>query len=455
MSNVKCMMLYIVTDLENKNWLRYIAEEFKRISLAFFDISIISFEQFNQLETKENIPVIYYTGQTNLKNSICNKSGNVFSNEIHYINKELYVYKNTMVSGDSFLLNYDIFRNAFLFLSRYEEYDTECNKGKKIRSYALRHPGKDKNTFLVPVVNIYFKILEEIIVRLFPEFKFGNKNKPVIELSHDVDYIRKTMVLRLKQTAFNSYNTFRNIFSPDIAVKEFIRTFKFFLSTPSYWCFDYWVNLEKSFDKRSVFYFFSKSPLARKCFSKHIIDPSYDIRTNKRIQEKIKYLLDEGFKIGLHGSFDSAENEQLLKDEKDILENAADTEITKIRQHWMNYSENITPHLHNKYFKEDSTIGWIDMPGFRSGCASRYRPYDHKNDCPFDYYIIPLIITDSAIFDYNRKTINIASETCFKMLEKLNDYKNLHVSISWHQRVCSDDYKWNLLYEQIIHNYVV
>ena len=48
--------------------------------------------------------------------------------------------------------NYDIFWNAFVFLSRLEEYWKEKNK-KQIKSYVKNHPRKEKATFDVPVVN--------------------------------------------------------------------------------------------------------------------------------------------------------------------------------------------------------------------------------------------------------------------------------------------------------------
>lgn len=43
---------------------------------------------------------------------------------------------------------------------------------------------------------------------------FGKLQKPIIDLSHDVDYINKTIQLRLKQTAFNIFNTIKTITQP-------------------------------------------------------------------------------------------------------------------------------------------------------------------------------------------------------------------------------------------------
>ena len=179
-----------------------------------------------------------------------------------------------------------------------------------------------------------------------------------------------------------------------------------------------------------------------------LLDPSYNISSNKKLQEKIQELIADGFEIGLHGSFNSAFDDKLLREEKDTLEKIIGRPVKRTRQHWLNYSEFITPGLHDKNFEVDSTLGWNDSMGFRSGCASKHRPWDHKNNRPFSYYIVPQVLMDSTIFDYSQSYNDV--EEAINMLKKLKDHKNVYVSISWHQRTCSSDYNWHLVYERII-----
>jgi hypothetical protein len=274
----------------------------------------------------------------------------------------------------------------------------------------------------------------------------------VVELSHDVDYINKTSQLRLKQTAFNGYNTLKALKNPSVFINKAKSTVSFLFSNTSCWCFNYWESLEKKYKKRSVFYIYVQTK--KKNLLSWLIDPSYDVKTNKKLQLKLKQLIYDGFEVGLHGSYNSAADEKRLVKEKAILEDIVGMRVEKIRQHWLRYEERITPVLHNKHFKYDSTIGWNDRIGFRSGCASRYRPYNHDKQQPFDYMVTPQVIMDSAIFDYDAERIKLQTKKALLMIKNIQSLKTPHISISWHQRVCNDDYRWHKLYEKILREHI-
>jgi hypothetical protein len=437
-------MLTVATDAANHNWLVYILEEFKRINKALFDIRVVPVLEQPPRLTKNTI---YYTRENNRPVSICNCSGINPLPETERINDHIYIFPNTRSTSKNFLLEYDLFWNAFVILSRYEEYILE-KEGKKILSYSSRHPRKKKETFSIPVVNFYFNEFEILIKQHFPNLKFGETDEPKVEFSHDVDYLRKTFQLRMKQTAFNSYNVIKSLARPAHAARLAGKTFKFLFSTPSYWCFDYWEKTDSVLHDRSVLYVYSLQN--KKNLKSWLVDPSYDLNNNDRLKNKLRQLVGDGFQVGLHGSYKSALDESQLRQEKENLETFIGQEVTRIRQHWLNYSEMVTPHIHNKLFKFDSTLGWNDRPGFRSGCLSMYRPYDHINDIPFAYYEIPQIVMDSHIFDYAAsRHEDEMLQTCIQLFSFFNHFKSVYVSVSWHQRVCSPDYKWHPAYEKI------
>ena len=180
-----------------------------------------------------------------------------------------------------------------------------------------------------------------------------------------------------------------------------------------------------------------------------LLDPSYDVSRDKRLQEKCCELLSDGHKIGLHGSFYSAEDETLFFKEKEALEEVINAGINKTRQHWLNYSEISTPYILDKAgIKFDSSIGFNDILGFRSGIASIYNPYDHRNQRAFSFYEMPLVIMDAHIEDHTK------CDEDFDWLFKCFDtVKNFAVSVDWHQRGASLEYGWFDSYEKLCRKY--
>lgn len=430
--------LTLYTDGEVPNWLRYIVDQFTAIQQPHFNIQI-------QPKTLDEVthPTIFYGSGDGF--AIPNKSDVALNTQVKYISDTIFVLKGTEGEG---AISYDLFWNAFVFLSRKEEYDTEQN-GKRIYSYQQNHPREDKSTFRIPIVNHLFDELAGKITLTFPELTFEKGAQIKVDLSHDLDYITKTFQLRSKQTVFNTFNMLKNILRPKLFFQYLGKTFSFFFRNPSYWCFDYWIAIEKKYNVRSTFYIYINNGES-KSFRSWLIDPSYDVKHNKKLQNQLKQMHEDCFSIGLHGSYNSALEKGVLKKEKEIVENALGIEVTKTRQHWLNYEEKSTPHFHNELFEEDSTLGWNDDIGFRSGCASRFRPYDHLNDKPFDYYIIPQVIMDSNIFDYAGGKTDEREKEGLALLQQVHKLKNAHISISWHPRTCSTDYNWHFVYERYL-----
>ena len=158
----------------------------------------------------------------------------------------------------------------------------------------------------------------------------------------------------------------------------------------------------------------------------------------------------EGWHIGLHGSFYSYNNFNLMKAEKNQLEYKLKSKITKNRQHWLNYDEISTPKLHQKLFEVDSTLGWNDSIGFRASIASKYRPFNHLENKPFQYYIIPQAVMDSNIYDYGYGKELEKIKDGIEIINTCKKLKNTEFSISWHSRTFSKDYNWSPGYLELI-----
>jgi len=215
------------------------------------------------------------------------------------------------------------------------------------------------------------------------------------------------------------------------------------------------MKIEKKYGVCSTFYVYSKIDDENVSIKSCLIDPSYDIEKEKKLKETLKKIIKEGFRIGLHGSFNSAKKPDLLKKEKEKLENVCGVSINKIRQHWLNYDEEITPHAHEILFEFDSTIGWNDIMGFRAGIASLYHPYSFRYKRKLNYLVIPLVIMDSHVYYYAQYDFDSSLEKVISIIKKAEKFsKKPYISVCWHQRVCSSDYKWNILYEELLKNVI-
>ena len=124
-------MLCIATDLKDIRWLQYILEEFSRINMAEFPIQARGIEQGDK--KKEN--VIYYNRECSYDICIPNRSHVRPLGRVQWLSKDIFIIEDTLVNDWGGLCNYDIFWNAFVFLSRLEEYQSE-EDGRKIHSYS-------------------------------------------------------------------------------------------------------------------------------------------------------------------------------------------------------------------------------------------------------------------------------------------------------------------------------
>ncbi len=64
--------------------------------------------------------------------------------------------------------------------------------------------------------------------------------------------------------------------------------------------------------------------------------------------------------------------------------------------------------------------------------------------------VTPQIIMDANIFDYGIDRVEYLSVKALSLIQSLKQFKSSHVSVSWHQRVACQDYKWHGLYEKLL-----
>jgi len=215
-----------------------------------------------------------------------------------------------------------------------------------------------------------------------------------------------------------------------------------------YWNFERIMAIEDKYGVRSTFFFLNESKKLE------ILRPStyklslgrYDINSPE-IVEIIKELDKNGWEIGVHGSYDSYRNKELLTKEKKALEKIVSHKVIGIRQHYLNLEIPTTWQLQKEVgFKYDASFGYRRDVGFRGNKLIPFKPFGEEDD----FLVIPTTIMDSALF-YKYPSPKMAWRKISEVF-KYAERTGALITILWHQRVFNENEfpEWSKIYERII-----
>lgn len=200
-------------------------------------------------------------------------------------------------------------------------------------------------------------------------------------LTHDIDRIDKTYQYFTKPLRALKVRDFDLFFK---------RLFSFLYVRKPYWGFNYIIEIENQFHVKSTLFFLNESvPFSLFQPSNWKLSMGRYTFQDKRIIDIIKYLDHNGWEIGLHGSYWSYKNHELLKIEKEGLEYILGHPVSGIRQHYLNWEEH-TWEIHEKLgFEYDSSWGYRKNIGFKDNKIVPFFPVPGSLFCE-----IPLVIMD-------------------------------------------------------------
>ncbi len=260
---------------------------------------------------------------------------------------------------------------------------------------------------------------------------FGKIPRAVIYLTHDVDAVSKTLAIRGKQAAFNCYN------------KRFGSALRFLFGPADYWQFETITDLEHRYGRRSVWNFYGARGGVWRTPKEHLFDPAYDVLSD-RLVHKLRWLHGEGHIVGLHPRFDTWQDPERMRLEKETIEEATGHEVTVVRQHWLRFSFAKTWKAQMAAgLRHDFTLGFNDRFGFRNSAALTFK------DDESGMRVTPMVLMDSHLFDYSQISIDAQRDTIDHLLDELV-FTGGEASIIWHHRVFHADYGWGPLYEYLL-----
>ncbi|WP_068320813.1 polysaccharide deacetylase family protein [Pyrococcus kukulkanii] len=235
--------------------------------------------------------------------------------------------------------------------------------------------------------------------------RYPNNKKFAVVLSHDVDLVRPSW----------RYYAYHLIKKPKIGFNLLIR------QKNPYNTFEKIIELEKKFGTKSTFFFMAVDK-----------DPTGIRYRIEDFKGTLRMILDEGFEVGLHGSYTAYNDLNQLKKEKSRLERVTGEKVQGYRNHYLRFKIPETWKLLEKAgFKYDSTIGYNDLVGFRGGVPYPFYGFDPASNETFKVLEIPLNVMDGTLFEYMRLSVDKAFELVKKLMDIVEEYHGI-LTLNWH-----------------------
>jgi hypothetical protein len=249
-------------------------------------------------------------------------------------------------------------------------------------------------------------------------------------LTHDVDRVRKTY-----QTVYYA-----------VRERDPSHLRALLPGRNPYWQFEDVMALEDDLGVRSAFYFLDEQSLAERP-PREWLSPEawklyaarYDV-TEPRVAEVVGRLDRGGWEVGLHGSYDSYRDRELLAREKRTVERVLGHEVTGGRQHYLNLEIPGTWRRQAAVgLRYDASPGSSTTYGFHRG----YRPFRPFGD---GFVVFPLTVMEVALPDPDPASgpsgggvSEAAMAACDELLAEARDHGAVMTAL-WHPRYFSTDF---------------
>jgi hypothetical protein len=339
-------------------------------------------------------------------------------------------------NGKSVIINFDIVASGFYLLSGYQELDKSKrdNLGRFLYSESIQHK---LGITAIPVVNYYFDILKTAIekvhgISLKPKYSVDGDFK--VCLTHDIDNCSNGW---LEGSAWAVKN--KKYFAP------FSLLYQRFIKQKDIWYnFETLLDIEKQYDAKSSFYFLCKKG---KYLGKSNAD--YHI-SNHKFQKVFRKIRASGSEVGIHGSFGTHSNLELLKKDIEVLNQP----VLGGRFHFLEFEMDLTPHiLEQAGLKYDSTLSFAEHIGFRNSCCTPFPLFNFKENRTSSVLEIPLNIMDGTLSgkSYMNLSPEQSIESVKSLIEEVHKFNGV-LTILWHNTYYSDyKYKgWREIMEKIL-----
>ena len=280
---------------------------------------------------------------------------------------------------------FDIFAASFYLLSRYEEYLP--HKKDMYGRYAHENSLAFKEGFLhLPLVNIWLNDFKEALKKKFPSFAIHDSPftfQPTYDIDEAYAFINKDLVKTIGSAA---KSLLRGEWSMLKNRWEVLRG----KSRDPYDAYDWMDKFHAKLPLHPLYFFHAAVKKGR--YDKNIspLHPAMQTLIKKHAEK---------YSIGVHPSWKSGDDEELLHKEIRVLEQITGKKITASRQHYIRFT---LPHTFRRLvdagITDDYSMGYGGINGFRASVASPFYWYDLKKEEQTNLLLHPFCFMEANSF---------------------------------------------------------
>ncbi len=312
----------------------------------------------------------------------------------------------------------------------------------------------------VPALDIHIAMLREWILAAgisFVEIPPVPAGKDfTVCLTHDIDFIG------IRQHKFDhtmwgflyrsTVGALREMIKGRMSFSKLLKVWRAAASLPFVylgWAKDFWIPfewyLQVEKDLPATYYLI---PFKRRAGDKVSANhaerraTAYDITD---MPEWTAKLMEAGCEIGVHG-IDAWHSVMKGREELRRVSSVTGEKQIGIRMHWLLRDENTFRVLEESGYSYDSTTGYNETPGYRSGTTQTFRPFGSRT-----LLELPMHIQDGALFYPQR--LGLTDEAAWKLCERMmaNSEKFGGVlTLLWHDRSHGPERFWGDFYARLV-----
>jgi hypothetical protein len=310
----------------------------------------------------------------------------------------------------------DIVAASFYMLTRWEETVIE-NKDEHNRFLAIDSLAYKNNFLHRPIVNEYVEILYHIL-KSFGLDQIRKVRKYTTLATHDVDrpFLWDSTLGKIRSIGA-SLLIRRNKEEIKLRAQNIVT------GTDPFDTFDLLMDMSESIGEKAHFFFMAGGETE--------FDNFYQLG-EQAVIDLIKRIKERNHCIGIHPSYNTYNNTEMLSSEIDALKMATGMEVTASRQHYLRFDTSSTwNNLEDADVRWDSTMGYPDEAGFRSGVCYTYPLYDIYNRKQLNLLEKPLIVMDATLLRYEKLQIEQALSRVENLQKEVHRYQGEFVFL-WH-----------------------